>query len=74
MHEELYKIYVTDALQIISENTARYSGGKSMSKRYWDFMNTADNEPQRTSEDIIESIGNDLDLLGKEENDERIQS
>lgn len=47
-----------------------------MSKRYWDIINTGCNEPQRTSEDVIASVCQQLDELSrKEENyNERIQS
>ena len=61
-------MYLTDALQIIAENTARFGGGKSLSKRYWDIIDKGANEPQRTSEEIISTITKQLEeMTGKEE-------
>jgi hypothetical protein len=55
-------------LQCITENTARFGGGKSLSKRYWDMIDTSRNEPQRTSEEIIATISKQLEeMAGKEE-------
>lgn len=65
----LYEIYVTDALGIIAANTARYAGGQMLNTRYYDMVKGTDNEPQRTSEDIIKSISEQLGQIGKEEND-----
>ena len=65
----LYEIYVTDALSVIASNTARLAGGSVINTRYYDIVKGTDNEPQRTSEDIIKSISEQLDQLGKEEND-----
>lgn len=36
--ETLYRAYITDTLQVIAENTARFAGGKTISKRYVDFI------------------------------------
>lgn len=64
----MLEIYITDALQCISENTARFDGGKSLSKRYWDVIDTSHNEPQRTSDEIIATISKQLEeMAGKEE-------
>ena len=55
-------------MQCISENTARFGGGKSISKRYWDMFDTGHAEPQRTSEEIIATISKQLEeMAGKEE-------
>lgn len=64
----IYQIYLTDALQIIAENTARFGGGKAMGKRYYDIIDKGANEPQRTSEEIIATITKQLaEMAGKEE-------
>ena len=34
--EQAYRVYVTDALKIIGENTAKYAGGSYMKVRYLD--------------------------------------
>lgn len=66
-HDEIYRIYVTDTLKAITENTARFNGGNIIGKRYWDIVDTGCNRPQRTSEDIISSVCETLNFLGKEE-------
>lgn len=68
----IYQIYVTDALGAITNNTARFAGGSVLNKRYYDFIDAHQDEPQRSSEDIIKSISDQLDQLGKEEDDECI--
>lgn len=68
---EIYRIYVTDALQLISENTARFAGGKVMGKRYYEIFDTGQDEPQRTSEDVIASISRQLDELSRKEGEQQ---
>lgn len=62
--EKAYKIYVTDALKAITENTAHalISDGVGMSVRYADIINPkpVDN---RTEEEIIDHIKNKLKQL-----------
>lgn len=51
--ELAYRIYVSDTLQIIAENTARFAeGGKYPTKRYFDvaYKNT---QKEEKAEDII---------------------
>ena len=45
--DEIYRVYVTDCLQMISENTANQVGGKFIQKRYYDILNPP---PAETSE------------------------
>lgn len=35
-HDEAYRIYLTDALQTISENVSKLTGGQYMTKRFAD--------------------------------------
>jgi len=58
---------------VISENTARFAGGKTMTQRYYNIIHPID-VPQRSSQEIIESISKQLDAIGKgkEDEDERI--
>ena len=53
--EKVYKIYVTDALKIIAENTARFAGGSSLNIRFYDIINPVKVET-RTSTEIINNI------------------
>lgn len=48
--DEIYRIYVTDCLQMISENT-----GKFIQKRYYDILNPPPAET-RTAEEITKEI------------------
>lgn len=50
--DKAYRIYVTDALKIIGENTARYAGGSYMKIRYFDIEEPKPRET-RTPEEII---------------------
>ena len=57
--ELTYRIYVTDALRNISENTAKYGGGGYMKVRFADII-TPKPEDDRTSEEIISHIRDKL--------------
>ncbi len=48
----MYRIYVTDALRIIAENTAKNVGGSYLQARYVDFA-IPQKEETRTSDEII---------------------
>lgn len=50
-----YRIYVTDCLRIISENTAKYSGGKYVSASLHDILYPKP-EDTRTGEEIAADI------------------
>lgn len=58
--EKTYRIYLTDALRVISENTATLSKGKYIPIRYCDMVYNTHNEQQRSSEDIISSVKENL--------------
>lgn len=49
------RIYITDALKNISENTARYSGGEYITKRYFNVINPP-KEEKRTADEIVEHM------------------
>lgn len=52
--DELCRIYITDALKAIAENTA-LEGGKLMARRYYDILNPAEDD-NRTAEEIIDDV------------------
>lgn len=52
LQEKAYRMYVTDSLKSISENTSRHSGGSYMKSRYYDTVNPKPPET-RTPEEII---------------------
>lgn len=55
MDTEAYRVYVSDCLQAIAENTAKYAGGSVIKKRYYDVINPkpVDN---RTGEEIAADV------------------
>lgn len=55
INNEMYKVYVTDCLKAITDNTARYAGGNVMQKRYYDIIQhkKIDN---RTGDEIVNDI------------------
>ena len=50
--EKAYRVYVTDALKIIAENTAKHASGSCMKARYFDVESPKPPET-RTSDEII---------------------
>lgn len=55
MKDDAYRVYVTDALKVIGENTAKYAGGNYLSARYTDI---AYPKPQdnRTGKEIAADV------------------
>lgn len=60
--ELAYRIYVTDALKQITENTAKFGGGGYIRARFADIIHPAPEET-RTSAEIIENIRDKLNKL-----------
>ena len=56
--EKAFKIYVTDALKILTENTAKAGGGNMLTQRYIDIINHK--VETRTADEIVENIRNKL--------------
>lgn len=56
MDERRYRAYITDALMVIAENTARFAGGQTMAGRWYDAYMPVDT---RTGDEIV------LDILEK---------
>lgn len=52
---EAYRIYVTDALRLVAENTARYASGDYIKARYADMI-----EPKRQDNRTCEEITADV--------------
>ncbi len=53
--EQAYRIYVTDALKIIGENTAKLSCGNYLTHRYIDAI-TPRKQETRTEDEIIAHV------------------
>ena len=52
--KELFKIYLTDCLQGIVNNTQKFAGGVSIEKRYYDLINRKTDN--RTGEEIAAEV------------------
>ena len=60
-----YRFYATDVLKMIAENTARFMGGTSPTKRYYEIVVPPVIET-RTSEEIITGIKDKIQKIGGE--------
>lgn len=58
--EELFKNYVTDALQVLTGNTAKFAGGKEIKKRYIKLCDKMSEKPKN-----IEDTKKDVDAMLK---------
>lgn len=55
--EQAYRTYVTEALKILTENTAKYSGGKFLSKSFSDvYKKEEKKEKEKTADEVISEI------------------
>lgn len=52
--ELIYKVFSSDALKVLTENTQRFNGGSVMSKRWADMIDGT--EDNRSGEEIAEDI------------------
>ena len=68
--EKLYRMYITDALKAISENTSAFmKNGKSISVRYTDLLNRmktkeSDEDSEEKADEIISRIKKKLGSIG----------
>ena len=63
MREKAYRIYVTDALKAITENTAKYAGGSYTKARYLDLEDQRPEET-RTPDEIIGKMKDKIARIG----------
>ena len=61
--EKVYRAYVTDALKIITENTAKYASGRYMEVRYFDVESPKPPET-RTPDEIIGQMKTKIARIG----------
>lgn len=54
--EKIYRVYVTDALKAICENTANFAGGSVIKARYHDLIDRTPKQPQNDEEQAHEII------------------
>lgn len=53
--ETAYRIYITDGIKCIAENTARYVGGQHLTKRYIDIIDPKP-EDERSGDEIAADV------------------
>lgn len=57
MEELMYRVYVTDALQKIAENTANFAGGHIMPYRFYDAVyGDGDRKEKESAEEIVRNV------------------
>ena len=61
-----YRVYITDCLKLIAENTANISRGQYMKSRYYDVIRPAKVDT-RTGDEIVEDIIKRAGLVVKAE-------
>lgn len=52
--EKAYRVYVTDALRIVTENTAKQGGGTYLTTRYADLIEPRKEETRTANEIIVD--------------------
>lgn len=63
--DKAYRVYVTDALKMMTENTAKYAGGGYIKARYIDIIDPPPEET-RTGDEIIAQMKAKLGQIGGE--------
>lgn len=58
-----YRIYVTDSLKAIADNTARKYGGSVLNMRYAEVI-TKPREPAESSDEVIARIRSKIEQIG----------
>lgn len=67
--DQAYRAYVTDALRLISENTAKYAGGSYIKARFVEIAGYGDNRKKKmphkeeTAEEVINRIASRLGAI-----------
>lgn len=64
--EKQYRVYITDALMVIANNTARAFGGSTVTMRYLDIIQPQEPDP-RTGDDIAVDLIQRAGLTFKKE-------
>lgn len=54
--DDAYRIYITDCLQLIAENTAKQVGGSYKTQRFYEIVYTPHTIDTRSAEDIIADV------------------
>ena len=49
-----FKVYLTDAIKFVVSNTARLNGGVELTKRWVEFLKTAEQDDKSADEIVVE--------------------
>lgn len=60
--EKQYRAYITDALQVIAENTARLANGGSTMRCRWVEIENSKKTETKTAEEIVSEVVNGAGL------------
>lgn len=65
INDDMYRFYVTNALKILTGNTAKFAGGTELTKTYYDITHSDEIEEQEyeqelEAKEIIENIKSKL--------------
>ena len=64
--ERMYKFYIADTMMATANNTARFAGGMTITKRFFDMIDFGNNGPDHgehpNAEDIIQKVINNAGL------------
>lgn len=60
---QTYNVYIAECLRMLTENTAKISGGAYLKVKYEDIINPP-KEEKRTPEEIIDKISDKLKKIG----------
>ena len=66
--DDIYRFYISNAVKILTENTARFAGGSELSKSYYDIMHKdeiIENEKQNEieAESVISTMKSKISKL-----------
>lgn len=62
--DEAYRIYLSDGLKVLTENTAHFAGGSALTMRLYEILHPI--TESRTEAEIIDNIKSKLLMLGGE--------
>lgn len=53
--DNVFKMYISDCLRIITENTAKFAGGSFMKMQYSELIDSKP-KPQKSAEEIVADV------------------
>ena len=73
INDDIYRFYITNALKILTSNTARFAGGTELSKTYREIItddysktnSDSEEKQEQQAQDIINSMKSKLGKINK---------